>query len=126
MGTGCGLDRANVSLNNPCTHDWRINTALAFWVDKYPSMFTNTYGLPSGNNSEFVKDCYSIYLKFDNADVNDPSGFNYWLGVLNGYGDPASPTGVRTLIDQFLNSTGPGIPPGPPGLSGEVWGILVD
>ena len=89
-------------------------------------MFTNTYGLPSGNNSEFVKDCYSIYLKFDNADVNDPSGFNYWLGVLNGYGDPASPTGVRTLIDQFLNSTGPGIPPGPPGLSGEVWGILVD
>ena len=79
-------------------------------------MFTTpSYGLTSGNNAQFVKYCYSIYLQFPNADVNDPSGFNYWLGVLNGYGDPASPTGVRVLIDQFLISSGPGIPPGPPG-----------
>ena len=106
---------AHVNDNNSCTHDWRINTSLAFWVDKYPSMFTTSYGLTSGNNSQFVKLCYSIYLKFDNADQRDPNGFGYWKGVLDSYGDPASPTGVRVLIDSFLNSTGPGIPPGPPG-----------
>src|SRR5207237_984176 len=112
---GCGLDRLAVNINNSCTHDWRINTSLAFWVDKYPSMFTTSYGLTSGNNSQFVKLCYSIYLKFDNADQRDPNGFGYWKGVLDSYGDSASPTCGRVLIDQFLISTGPGISPGPPG-----------
>jgi len=113
---GCGLNRFDVNVNNPpCTHDWRINTSLAFWVDVHPELFTTSYGLTSGNNSQFVKLCYSIYLKFNDADQMDPSGFGYWKGVLDSYGDPASPTGVRVLIDSFLNSTGPGIPPGPPG-----------
>ncbi len=108
---------AGVNYNDSCTRDWRNNTSLAFWVNTHPELFPSSppYGLTSGNNSQFVKLCYSIYLNFDNADVNDPSGFNYWLGVLNGYGDPASQTGVLVLIDQFLNSTGPGIPPGPTG-----------
>src|SRR5438477_11688341 len=94
---------------------WRINTSLAFWVNVHPELFTTSYGLTSGNNSQFVKLCYSIYLKFNDADQRDPNGFGYWKGVLDSYGDPASPTGVRVLIDSFLNSTGPGIPPGPPG-----------
>jgi len=115
LSTGCGLDRSNVNTNNSCTHDWRINTSLAFWVDKHPELFTTGYGLTSGNNSQFVKLCYSIYLKFDDADQRDPNGFGFWKGVLDSYGDPASPTGVRVLIDQFLNSTGPGVGSGPPG-----------
>jgi len=82
----------------------RINTSLAFWVDIHPELFTTSYGLTSGNNSQFLRDCYSIYEKRDDAETTDPAGFGYWIGVLNGYGDPASSDGGRHLIDAFWSS----------------------
>jgi len=30
LGTGCGLDRTAVNVNNTCTPGWRTNTSLAF------------------------------------------------------------------------------------------------
>jgi len=116
LNTGCGLDRTDVNTNNSCTYTWRINTSLAFWVDKYPSMFTGNYGLTSGNNSEFVKDCYSIYLGEPDAEHNAPVGYQFWLDDLtNNYGNPASPAGVTHLIDAFLSSNNPASPGSPAG-----------
>jgi len=66
-------------------------------------MFTTSYGLTSGNNATFVQDCYSIYLRKNYADP-DLSGYNYWLGVLNSYGNPASQDGVNHIIQAFIES----------------------
>src|SRR5207253_7068153 len=66
--------------NSPCTHERRINVSRAFWVDQHASLFTSTYGLNSGKNSEFVHLCYKIYLRRDPPDSD--SNFQYWLGQL--------------------------------------------
>ena len=97
---GTGTD---FNANNACTPGKRVDVSRAFWVAVYPSMFTTSYGLTSGNNATFVQDCYSIYLRKNYADP-DLSGYNYWLGVLNSYGNPASQDGVNHIIQAFIES----------------------
>jgi subtilisin family serine protease len=86
--------------NNGCTHTKRIDVSRAFWVAAYPSLFTPSAGLT--NNYQFVHLCYEVYLRRSVPDSD--SGFQFWLGDLNNYGNPANQNGVNHLIDAFLNS----------------------
>lgn len=98
--TGHGHCTAGVNDNNSCTNTWRINTSRAFWVDQHPELFTTSYGLTNGQNGEFVRLCYEIYLRR----APDTDGYNHWLNELTSYGDPANGYGVLHLIDAFINS----------------------
>jgi hypothetical protein len=80
--------------NNSCTGTKRIDVSRAFWVVQYPSAFQN--------NAQFVHLCYEVYLRRSVPDSD--SGFQFWLGVLNSYGVPASTAGHNNLIDAFLSS----------------------
>lgn len=87
--------------NNSCVRTKRIDVGRAFFVVAYPSLFTSGESLT--NNSQFVHTCYQVYLRRDVPD-SDP-GFQFWLGVLNGYGNPANQAGVNALIDAFSSSS---------------------
>jgi subtilisin family serine protease len=88
--------------NNGCTHTKRIDVSRAFWTAAYPSLFTNG-GTQLTNNSQFVHKCYEVYLRRYVPDSD--GGFQFWLGVLNGYGNPANQNGINNLIDAFTSST---------------------
>ena len=93
---------------NTCTQNWRALDSRAFWVAIHPDWFTNSWGLVSGKNGDFVRACYQIYLQRHPDDPPDGNldGYNYWLTYLTShYGDPASADGVLDLINQFLIST---------------------
>ena len=109
----CG--RADFNYNGLCTdntthtEDWRINTSLAFWVDKHPTWFTTSYGL-SGNttNTDFIIEAYWRYLRrtvtCSDFETNCDSGVHFWVTDLNTYGTPANAAGVRHIIEAFITS----------------------
>ena len=50
--------------------------------------------------------CYLTETRYLRRPVpDDDPGFQFWLGVLNSYGNPANQNGVNHLIDAFSNST---------------------
>ena len=108
-GTGHGHNcYAGVNDNNSCTHDWRILDSRAFWVAVHSDWFSESYGLVSGKNDDFVDACYHIYLRRNPNDPPDNNfdGYNYWVNYLSTqYGDPSNADGVLDLINQFLSST---------------------
>jgi len=86
--------------NNGCTHTKRIDVSRAFWVAEYPWLFAPGGG--TTDNYTFVHLCYEVYLRRSVSD--DDGGFQFWLSVLNNYGNPANQDGVNALIDAFLSS----------------------
>ena len=105
--TGHGHCTAGVNDNNSCTNTWRINTSRAFWVDQYPTWFTDSYALAANTqttdtaNTRFVKECYTKYLRR----AADADGLAHWVSDTTiTYGDPANAYGVVHLIDAFINS----------------------
>jgi len=109
---------AHVNDNNSCTHDWRINTSLAFWVDptgNHASWFDTNYALLVPN-ATFVSECYKIYLQTPGLTYDNNAGVKFWTDDLtNNYGNPASSAGVTHLIDAFLSSNNPPDPNNPAG-----------
>ena len=94
----CGT---NINQNNACTREWRIHTSRAFWVAQFPTLFNSQTG-GTTDNALFVHRVYEMYLRRFVSDTD--SGFQFWLGDLNQYGNPASQDGVNHLIDAFLVS----------------------
>jgi len=86
--------------NNSCTQTKRTDVSRAFWVAEFPWLFTPSYG--TTDNYAFVHLCYEEYLRRSVSD--DDGGFQFWLGQLNNYGNPANQDGVNHLIDAFLSS----------------------
>ena len=95
----CGT---NINQNNACTREWRIHTSRAFWVAQFPTLFNSQTG-GTTDNALFVHKLYEIYLRRFVSDSD--SGFQFWLGNLNQYGNPASYDGVNHSIDAFLVSS---------------------
>lgn len=87
--------------NNSCTHQKRIDVSRAFWVAAFPSLFTGG-GNQLTDNPTFVHKCYEVYLRRSVPDSD--GGFQFWLSVLNSYGNPANQNGINNLIDAFLSS----------------------
>ena len=91
MTNNCGTGYND---NNACVRNIRALVSKEFFRAAYSSAFNN--------NSQFVHQCYVSYLRRSVPDGD--SGFQFWLGVLNSYGTPASETGKNALIDAFITS----------------------
>jgi hypothetical protein len=78
--------------NNACVRNIRALVSKEFFRAAFPSAFND--------NAQFVQRCYERYLR-RSVSVNNP-GFQFWLGVLNSYGTPASEAGKTALIDAFI------------------------
>lgn len=83
--TECGGD-------TQCIFNRRVGVSSAVFQTAYPSAYQD--------NAAFVRQCYLSYLRRE----PDDSGYQYWLGVLNGYGSPASDAGHVVLIGAFLDT----------------------
>jgi hypothetical protein len=103
----CGSDAG-------CIDAKRVDVSRAFFFDDnfVALQFPINPGLssPRGSstyNQAFVRQCYLTYLRREpNAPPdNNFGGFNFWLGVLNGYGSPTPDAGYNHLIRAFLLST---------------------
>ncbi len=91
LGPNCNT---GINSNNACTRTQRALVSKEFFRAAYSSAFNN--------NSQFLHQCYVSYLRRSVADGD--SGFQFWLGVLNSYGTPASEAGKNALIDAFITS----------------------
>lgn len=100
--------------NAECIDNKRVDVSRAFFFDDnfVAYNFPINPGLrsPRGSstyNQAFVRQCYLTYLRREpNAPPdNNFGGFNFWLGVLNGYGSPTPDAGYNHLIRAFLLST---------------------
>jgi hypothetical protein len=105
--TACGS-------NAECIDNKRVDVSRAFFFDDnfvaYQFPINPDLSQPRGTsayNSAFVRQCYLTYLRREpNAPPdNNFGGFNFWLGVLNGYGFPTPDAGYNHLIRAFLLST---------------------
>jgi len=76
--------------NNACTRNLRNLVSKEFFRVAYPAAFND--------NLQFVQRCYQQYLRRN----GDSGGIQFWLGVLNSYGTPASEEGKTALIDAFI------------------------
>ena len=79
--------------NNACVREFRTLVSKEFFRVAYPSAFND--------NTQFVDRCYRQYLRR----TPDPGGLQFWLGILNQYGSPASEEGKNALIDAFITPT---------------------
>lgn len=105
--TACGS-------NAECIDNKRVDVSRAFFFDDnfvaYQFPINPGLSSPRGSstyNQAFVRQCYLTYLRREpNAPPdNNFGGFNFWLGVLNGYGSPTPDAGYNHLIRAFLLST---------------------